>query len=264
MQRSARKLVGKDNKVKSVDLGLVHSSSADTPINNILNRLSTDGDVEKGVAPNFLVRNWSGAFTEWSTRSLRDAFYSSPVFPRVLNVEAVRDTIARGVSSGQLAYITKRAGGGYSSFVYNQSMTTADVEISDDVFIITKETADKYVAERAAANAVAAGKAVPIPAPNQPQPDGGGITPPVVPPTKPVQGEMFTQMQWNGEVPPQKWMNFYTKVVSKYATTKGVKLTVKLDVSAAEGIAPSKLDETKSALRELGLNADITSDGKHS
>lgn len=255
-------LLGKDNKVKSVDLGLVHSSSSDTPINNILNRLSTDGDVERGVAPNFLVRNWSGAFTEWSTRSLRDAFYSSPVFPRVLNVESVRDTIARGVSSGQLAYVTKKTGGGYSSFVYSQPMTSADVEISDDVFIITKETADKYLAERASATAVAKGNAVPIGAAPQPPTGAAPVPPAPQPAPKPVQAEMFTQLQWNGEVPPQKWMNFYTKVVSKYATTKGVKLTVKLDVSASEGIAPSKLDETKSALRELGLNADIVSDRK--
>lgn len=43
-------LLAKDNTVKMVDLGLVHSSAADTPISNILNRLSADGDVEKGVA----------------------------------------------------------------------------------------------------------------------------------------------------------------------------------------------------------------------
>ena len=52
-------------------------------------------------------------------------------------------------------------------------------------------------------------------------------------------------------------MNFYTKVVSRFATTRGVKLTVGLDVSSTEGISPNKIEETKSALRELGLNPEI-------
>ena len=140
-------------------------------------------------------------------------------------------------------------------------MTTVDVEISDDVFIITKETAEKYLAAKTANEAVKPGDATLVPPVTLP-PTSPTTTGPLPPPMiKPVQAETFTQMQWSGEVPPQKWMNFYTKVVSKYATSKGVKLTVKLDVSAAEGIAPSKLDETKAALRELGLNPDIVSGG---
>ena len=33
-----------------------------------------DGDVEKTISPNFIVRNWSPAFTEWSTKAVREAF----------------------------------------------------------------------------------------------------------------------------------------------------------------------------------------------
>jgi hypothetical protein len=39
-------------------------------------------------------------------------------------------------------------------------------------------------------------------------------TPPPPPPPKP---EPKT-MRWTGAVPPQKWMNFYTKVLAKFAT----------------------------------------------
>src|SRR5439155_5025089 len=58
----------------------------------ILNRLRQDGDIEEAVSPNFLSRNWPPAFKEWSTKSVRDAFFASPQFPRLLNSESLKET----------------------------------------------------------------------------------------------------------------------------------------------------------------------------
>lgn len=55
-------LLGKDNDWKTVDFGLVHSSAADSLVTLILKRLRQDGDIEEGVSPNFLTRNWSPGF----------------------------------------------------------------------------------------------------------------------------------------------------------------------------------------------------------
>ena len=54
-------------------------------------------------------------------------------------------------------------------------------------------------------------------------------------------------------MPAQKWMNFYTKVLSKFAASKGLKLTVRFELKGDEPISPQKIEETKVALRELGL-----------
>jgi hypothetical protein len=62
---------------------------------------------------------------------------------------------------------------------------------------------------------------------------------------------------WTGEIPPQKWMNFYTKVLTRFATTKGLKIKIDFEVSQADGISEQKVEETKVALRELGLGDDI-------
>jgi hypothetical protein len=48
-------------------------------------------------------------------------------------------------------------------------------------------------------------------------------------------------------------MNFYTKVLSKFAATSGMKLTLRVEVAPSEGISMQKIDETRVALRELGL-----------
>ena len=249
-------LLGKDNALRQVDLGLVHSSAASSPIENILNRLTSDGDFDKGVSVRLLLKNWSAAFTEWPTKSVRDAIYASPQFPRILKgTAAIQDTIAKGVGDHEIAYVGKGSAGKYSPFIYGTGMLSADVEISDDVFIIRKETADAYKISTAS----------PIPASPIPEDTGEGNSPegPTTPtggertPAYPVQTELFSHIKWTGEIPPQKWMNFYTKVVSKFAAAKGVKLTVTFEAAPEGGVSKEKVEEAKAALRELGLDSDI-------
>jgi hypothetical protein len=38
-------LLGKDSALRQVDLGVVHSSAASSPIENTLNRMTTDGKI---------------------------------------------------------------------------------------------------------------------------------------------------------------------------------------------------------------------------
>jgi len=109
-----------------------------------VNELVHIDEIQSGISPNLLVRNWPPAFQEWNTKAVRDAFYASPLLPRLLNPEAVKETIARGVSNGQLAYVGKTSGGKYHPFIFQRTVSAADVEISEEMFIITKEAADAY------------------------------------------------------------------------------------------------------------------------
>ncbi len=258
-------LLGKDNKMRLVDLGLVHSSAADSMVTLVMNRLRQDGDVEAGVSPNFLVRNWPPAFKEWATKSVRDAFFASPQFPRLLNGEVVRDTIVRGVCEGILAYVGKTASGDYDPLLFRKTVTLDDVELSEDVYIVTKETAEAYLKSKAKPQVVVPGPETPTP----PKPgetitpvtpagqtgQTGGtrtVSPPVIAPSDTV-----AKLTWTGAVPSQKWMNFYTKVLSKFAGGKGLTLTVTVEAEPDGGISIQKVEETKVALRELGLEDDV-------
>lgn len=302
-------LLGKDNAIRTIDLGLVHSSAAPSLVDFILNRLKQDGDVESSISPNFLVRNWP-AFPEWSTKSVRDAFFASPKFPRLLNAEAVKDSIARGVTGGMLAYVGKNRGGKYEPFYFETHLDQTEVEISEDMFILKAEDAKKHVeppklttlslspaqaslapgkrqafvakgldqhgheiavsdlfwsatggtieqdgvflagtdegnfAVTANANGVSANASVVI------QPEGKIKPPPPPPPDK-------TRISWSGEIPPQKWTNFYMKVLSKFAGDSGLKLTVSVDATAEGAAAGHKVQEMKAALRELGLDDSV-------
>ncbi|MBN1324349.1 MAG: hypothetical protein JW986_10215 [Methanotrichaceae archaeon] len=59
---------------------------------------------------------------------------------------------------------------------------------------------------------------------------------------------------WAGDLPPQKWMNFYTKALSKFATNKGLRLRVMVEVSNA---SVQEVDEMRSSLLDLGLDDEI-------
>ena len=301
-------LLGKDNALQHKDLGLVHSSAAVDLVSFVLNRLRGDGDVEPGVSPTFLVRHWP-ALKEWSTKAVRDAFFASPLFPRLLNADSVKEAVARGVENRALAYVGKGKAGRYEPFHFECSLDPDEVEISDEMFVITAEEAKKHVEPpRLTTLAVAPAQAAVEPGKKQTfavkgldqhgreiatgkvawsatggtidqdgvflagQDEGNflvtasvgevrgtaGVTvakpgaPP--PPIKPPPAKEATGISWEGTIPPQKWMNFYTKVLSKFAASKGLTLTVRFELSADEAISQQKIEETKVALRELGLD----------
>jgi hypothetical protein len=255
-------LLAKDNSIRSIDLGLVHSSADASLVGFIVHRLTQDGDISEGISPKFLVRNWSGAHKEWSTKAVKDAVFASPLFPRLLNGDLIRDTIARGVSNSVLAYVGKTASGGYDPFVFGVSMSPQEVEISEDVYVITAETAEAYKQSLSAPpKPVGTGSLFDPPGGERPT-TGGTVTSTTkdeeieTPGIRPV-ADKIAVLRWSGEVPSQKWMNFYTKVLARFATGTGLRLSVRLEVDQQEGISTQKIEETKVALRELGLKDDL-------
>lgn len=76
--------LGKDNKLRYLDLGSITSSAAGSLVEVYLQRLGSSAGLDEIVdsvparkLPNF----WPAAQSEWSTKAVRDAFYSSPLLP---------------------------------------------------------------------------------------------------------------------------------------------------------------------------------------
>jgi len=65
-------------------------------------------------------------------------------------------------------------------------------------------------------------------------------------------------IRWSGTIPYQKWMNFYTRVVSPFASATGLSLRVEVEVPAEkdEQQAKAQLEKMRSALRDLSLDED--------
>jgi hypothetical protein len=254
-------LLGKDNSLKEIELGRHNASSAANLLTLIIRELRKYGDVEEAISPAYLVRNWPPAFLEWSTKGVRDAIYASPQFPRLLNPQTIRETVAKGVVNGFLAYVGKAGDGRYDPFYYNEPLGSADVEIVEDMFVITCERAERYLAELAAQTPV-----------RKPDPslgdldetegvvveEGQGATAVVDPVDRvyPV-AESTARLTWQGKVDAQKWVNFYMKVLTKFASSHKLDLSLHAEISGNTPISPQKIEEMRAALRELGLDDEV-------
>lgn len=250
-------LLDRDNSLRVIDLGMINSSGYDSLTGCILNRLKQEGDVQDSISPNFLIRNWSPVYDEWSTKAVRDAFFASPLFPKLLSSDSVKQTIANGVSNGQFAYVSK-SGDRYDPFKFKTGLMTGEIEIAEDVFILKKELAENYLESLKS----------PTNVPNEPlnsaasilthseddvtSPFGSDEDTNVATSGNPV----ISRVSWSGEVPSQKWSLFYQKVLMKYVGTN-LKVAVKFESDSDEGLSLQKLEETKSSLRELGLSDDM-------
>lgn len=308
-------LLNKSNQLQTKDLGLIHSSQARTISELYLSRLESEGEITNEINPNFLVRNWPPAFTAWSTKNVRDVFYQSPQFPRLINPESIKATISKGVENGYLAY-TGKQGGKYEPFFFEKSLFAGDIEISDEMYILTAEEARKNIEPRKLATI----KIVPPSVTLEPKKSYsfiakgydqhneeinidiiewktsyGSITkagvltveetegvykvtamsegisatstvtvqkkddtkpsPPDTPPTPQPAGK--TKITWSGQIDTKKWNVFYTKVIAKFASNPNLKITVKFEVEDDSANAEQKKEETKTALREMGLDENL-------
>jgi hypothetical protein len=244
-------VLDKEGNWKKVDLGLVHSSAAESLVKLILTRLAQGGDLEEEVSANFLARDWPPALSEWSTKAVRDAFFAVPKFPRLTKPECLRRTIAEGVSRGLFGYGEKAPDGSYANVRFEEkTFQQSDVEISEEVFLIPKEIAQ----------AAKRGLSPPLQTPTALTPSTPGRI--EVPTTLAPQLPTVEKLTWQGVVPPQKWMTFYTKVLSRFPMGEDLTLTVRVEAQPKDGLPKQKVDETRTALRELGLSEELRTEEK--
>ena len=182
---------------------------------------------------------------------MRDMFFASPKFPRLLNPEVLRTTIAEGVKMGKFGYVGKTYGGYQGTpIIDDPDFGPAEVEISDQVVLLPPDQA-------------LALKGAPPSPPEEPErpPVGVAEEPGARPEGAPEQTVIppmpgGRHLSWEGELPPQKWTNFYMKVLTRFATDPSLRLRVRLEVAPEIGIPPAQLDEIRVALKELGLDTN--------
>jgi hypothetical protein len=66
---------------------------------------------------------------DWSTKSVRDTFFASPLFPRLLNPEAVKEAISKGATNGIFAYVGKSEAGEYDPIYFKTGLLPEEVDI---------------------------------------------------------------------------------------------------------------------------------------
>jgi hypothetical protein len=315
-------LLGKDNTVKSLDLGQINSSMAPSLCDLVINTLVKDDEITDMVGPNKLVRLWPPALIEWSTKAVRDAFFASPALPRLLDPNSIKRTIADGVTSKLFGYASRDAAGNLQLDCFGESLLEQDVEISDDLFILRAQDAERLLEPPRLEKLILQpssievgpgeqvtfevsghdqyGQGYPVENATWSAPDcmvssdgrfKASDTPgrylvtvqvdslqaeakvrvrqlvaPIITPdgdrdkAKDLDPPSYTvnKIQWSGVIPPRKWMNFYTKVITKLMNSPGLTVRVSLEAPAEGDSASAKIEDIKIALRDLGLDEDIS------
>jgi predicted AAA+ superfamily ATPase len=306
-------LLDKQNKLRHIDLGNITSSSAGSLVEVYLQRLGSSGgldEIVESVPARKLAGFWPASMSEWSTKAVRDAFYASPLLPRLLSADQVKRAIADGVREGLVGYAVRDATGQLRLQKLKESLFETEVEISDDVFILKPDHAQRLreppalttVSVRPEQTTIRVGEQATFSASGLDQygqpfavvgmewgATGGTIDQCGVftagqtagayvvrgrvqnletiadvrvvardesPQTAKEVGDV--SLRWHGGIPPQKWMNFYTKVLSKFATSPNLRLEIRFEVRIDRDQAESKLNETKTGLRELGLDENVS------
>lgn len=307
--RTYRRLyyLDKNNTLNEADFGESTSSSASSIVELFINKLVKLDVISLGPGAGKLLKYWPPALDKWSTKAVRDAFFSSPVLPRLLRADVIKRTIADGVVGRMIGYARDDGRGGVKLDKFGDSMSEAEVEIADDVYILKADDAQKLLeppklsrlriapesvtikpGEKATFTASGIdqyGDSYPLDAVSWEATGGamdstgmfsaadecgafivtaryGGVDASaqvrvqdsVAPPPPPPP----STLRWSGTVPPQKWMNFYTKILSKHATNPELQLTVTFEVPIPKDELPTREQETRSALRELGLDEGVS------
>ena len=241
-------LLGDDGMLQELPLGLLHPSARETFVGLICTRLKQEDILRDSISPGFLGRNWPPALEAWATKQVRDTFFASPKFPRLDDWRVLRITIAQGVRQGQFGYASRAADGSYHNVAIDDpAFGEANVEFSEEVVLLPREVALRTKAQKeeveveepekekeAEEEKIRRGTEVII----RPEVGLAGIT-------------------WSGEVEPRQWMNFSTKVLSRFAGEPGLTVRVDLEAFPPEGVSQQKVEETKAALKELGLSEQV-------
>lgn len=237
---------GKIN-LREVNLGLLTPGAGKSLVDVIIARLKQEGILEESVSPDFLLRHWPPAFQEgWSTKDIRDKFYAVPYFPRLLDPEALRETIARGVQEGKFGYAVKTP----SKHVYfrDPNFHREQVEFSDEVMILRVEEKSRESTESQETKVkreIEEKKPLPI------------IQKPLAP------SITYRKCSWKGELSHKQWMKFYEKILTHFVRDPSFRLHVHFEVAPKEGISENLIEEIKTALRELGLSDVIEIEGNN-
>jgi hypothetical protein len=142
------------------------------------------------------------------------------------------------------------------------------------MFVITAERAEAYLRAQAPADPEPPVVETAPPAPVLGVKDGPGVyhiaggkthLPPAGQPghveqadAPAVQGSAVTVLTWNGDIPAQKWVNFYMKVLTKISSGSNLQLSLRVVATNDQGFSQQKAEEMRAALRELGLDPNIT------
>jgi hypothetical protein len=220
----------------------------------VITALKSQALLDESVGAGYIERNWPPALKDsgaWPLASLRQSFLNGSL-TRLLDPDAVlRTKIVEFVLKKDFGLASgKKPAGGYERIWFNEPMASDEVTFESGVFLLLKSKA-KFL--KIAIEPIPGGGPEPIPGPEpEPEPPSGPEPEP-----EPVSGPSLKTYRIIGDVPPEVWNRFGTKVLPKLRSGSELKIGIDFSVSMEAGIAKSFETELKQILDDLGLSDRI-------
>ena len=232
------------NGLKSIDLGVGHSSASESMSGRVLGALKSEALLNESVGAGYIDRHWPPAFRDtgaWPLTSLRQSFLDGSL-TRLIDPETVlRQQIAKFVASGDFGLASgARSVDGYVRVWYSESVGTEEVTFDSDVFLLTRAKAKEVSAQ-----------------PEDPEPTPPDPDPAPDPDPGPTPVTRTSKLEVEGTIPSEVWNRLRIKILPKLKSLDDLKLGIRF--SGRTGSESAKLLEQDIAqiLSELGLRDKV-------
>lgn len=241
--------------LKVIDLGAGHSSSGETLCGRVLAALKSEALLNESIGAGYIDRNWPPALKEsgaWPLKSLRQSFLNGSL-TRLIDPDIVlKAKIIEFVRRGDFGLASgKNPDGTYERFWFQEEVSPEEVAFEAEVFLLRKSTADAVKAARSVIG-------VPTPSPeSEPTPEP---VPPVLDSTASPEAEAVSPtrtVRVVGEVPPEVWNRFGTKILPKLRLGSDLKIRLELSASAPTDSTKGLIDELRRILQELNVEQAV-------
>ena len=242
--------------LKIIDLGAGHSSSGESLCGRVLAALKSEALLNESVGAGYIERNWPPALKAdgaWPLASLRQSFLNGAL-TRLVDPDAVlKNKIVEFVRNGDFGLASgKRADGSFERLWFEEPVGPEEVAFESGVFLLRKATAEALRAGPPAEPDPTSGPATaPTPRPASPT----GPAPEPSPEPEPTAGTRTLRL--SGNVPPEVWNRFGTRVLPKLRSGTDLTIGVEVSVTVAADAAAGLVGELKQALEELGLGGSV-------
>jgi len=247
--------------LRAIDLGAGHSSMNETLCGRVITALKSNALLNESVGAGYIERNWPPALKTsgaWPLASLRQSFLNGSLTRLVDPDKTLRGKILEFVRNGDFGLASgSTSAGRYERVLFQEEMDPAEIMFDAGVFLLLKKTAEalKSAGEDDTSGAPVAS---PEPAPIPPIPPGGpDHTPEPAPGPKAPPAAKTVTYQISGNIPPEIWNRFGTKLIPKLRTGSDLQIGVTFIVSIDQPLAATFESDLQQLLQDLGLENEV-------
>jgi hypothetical protein len=234
--------------LKTIDLGAGHASAAETLCGRVITALKSQALLNESVGSGYIDRNWPPALKEsgaWPLSSLRQSFLDGSL-TRLLDPDAVlRTKIVEFVSRGDFGLASgQKSDGIYERFWYKETVYPEEVAFDAGVFLLKKQKAESL---KKPLRPETEPQPEPEPEP-EPQPE---------PEPEPEPGPQTKTIRLSGQIPPELWNRFGTKIIPKLRSGKDISIELQFSTTVEMSVSRHLESELRQLIQDLGLTDKI-------